>query len=171
MTGETIMAREPVDIEIQVKNGCELAENGRVVAVIAGRPVIENVSNRILISIDPIYVVKEVSQLTGDIKFSGDIEVQGQVRDGCTIEANGNIQVFGDVSRATIRAGTSVILHKMVFESNVVAGGRAAVYSAARPYLVEICEILRLMCSAARQRKGSSTAVLTSDDDGPLVQS
>lgn len=171
VTGEPIMARVPVDVEIQIKNGCEFTDGGtKVTAAIAGRPVVETTSNRTFISIDPIYIVKEVSQLTGDIKFSGDVEVQGQVRDGCTIEANGNIQVFGDVSRATLRAGTSVILHKMVFDSSVIAGGRAAVYSAINPYLVEICEILRLMCTAARQRKASPGISPVSDDDGPLVQ-
>lgn len=172
--GEVLPAKPPVDCQITVKSGCELIDDGnQVVATINGRPVIEPGLNQDVIYVDPIYVVKEVSQATGDIKFAGDVEVQGDVKDGCTVEADGNIQVMGDVTRASIKAGTNVILHKMVLGSTIIAGGRAALYSSVISLFKQIQEMLTKLCSDANQVKAKSGFGVntgTEVHDGPIIQ-
>ncbi len=66
-----------------------------------------------IISVDPIYVVNgDINIKTGNIHFLGSVIVRGNIEDGFTIEARGNIRVFGLVGKAVLRAGGSIILHR-----------------------------------------------------------
>lgn len=56
------------------------------------------------------FVNGDVNYLTGNIDFSGDIEVQGNVIAGMKIRAMGNVTVSGYVEAADIIAGKDVIL-------------------------------------------------------------
>ncbi len=174
VTDQVIPAKDPEDCEIRVKKGCEIIDHGeQAIATISGRPMVETVGNKSFVYVDPIYVVQEVNQVTGDIYFSGDVEVKGNVRDGCMIEANGNIEVAGDVSRATISAGSSVVIHQMVLGSKIIAGGRSAIYATIKPFLGEISKILKRMAALAEQQKnapGSLSRAGQPEDDGLLIQ-
>ena len=173
ITGEILPARPAMDCEITVKAGCELTEDGNsVVALISGRPVIEQSGQNISITVDPVYIVKEVSQAVGNINFAGDVEVQGNVGEGCVVQADGNIQVAGDVSRAVIRAGASVVLHKMVVASSVSAGGRAGLYASVLPAFKQIRELLDKASSDAKILKANSGAVSPGKpiSDGMIIQ-
>ncbi|MHB9093635.1 MAG: flagellar assembly protein A [Eubacteriales bacterium] len=174
VTGDVLAAKPPTDCDIFIKTGCEIVEDGqKVIATIFGRPVIETVTNKSVFYVDPIYVVKEVNLTTGNIKFAGDVEVKGDVRDGCTVEADGNIQVMGDVSRATLKAGASVVLNKMVLGSTIIAGGCAALYSSILPLLKQIRDLLKTIHVEAKQVKAKS-GLNASDkqavSDGMVVQ-
>lgn len=171
--GEPIPAKPALDCQITVRNGCELIADGdKVISNISGRPVVEVSGPNITIGVDPVYVVKEVSQATGNIKFAGDVEVQGNVGDGSVIEADGNVQVAGDVSRAVIRAGTSVVLHKIVIGSTIVAGGRAALYSSVLPVLKQIKELLGKVSTDAKTLQANSGSVSPGKpiNDGRIIQ-
>lgn len=174
VTGEEVKAKQPADIEICVKAGCEVIDGGsKAVANIAGRPGTETVANKTLVFVDPILEMKEVDQNSGNIKFAGDIQVRGNVRDGLVVEADGNIEVFGDVTRATLKAGSSVIVHKMALGSTIVAGGRAALYSSIVPALTEIRSYLEKVWVVATQLQnapGFKTSDLQAKGDGPLIQ-
>ncbi len=174
VTGEALPAKKPADCEILVKNGCQVIDNGqKAVAEIAGRPGLETLGNKTFLSVDPVYEVKQVNQNSGNIKFTGDVKVQTDVHDGCMIEADGNIEVFGDVTRATLKAGAGVTVHKMVLGSKILAGGRAAVYSSIKPLLSQIKELLVKMFGVAEQLRNTQsfkTADLQAKGDGPLVQ-
>lgn len=173
VTGETLSAKPAMECEIILKAGCELTEDGcAVISTISGRPVILESDHKITISVDPVYIVKEVSQATGNINFVGDIEVQGNVGEGCVVQAAGNIQVTGDVSRAVIRAGASVIIHKMLIGSGVTAGGRAALYASIFPVLKQIKELINKVSADAILLKAGSGAALSgkTPDDGMLIK-
>lgn len=171
--GEVLPARPALPCEITVKAGCELTDDGdSVISTISGRPVIEQSGPNISISVDPVYIVKEVSQATGNINFAGDVDVQGNVGEGCVVQADGNIQVVGDVSRAVIRAGASVVLHKMVFGSSVSAGGRSALYASVLPAFKHIRELLGKIFADAKVLKANSESALSGKpvSDGVMIQ-
>jgi formylmethanofuran dehydrogenase subunit C len=173
VTGETLPTRTALECEITVKAGCELIDDGNsVVSAISGRPVIEQSGPNISITVDPVYIVKEVSQATGNINFAGDVEVQGNVGEACVVQADGNIQVAGDVSRAVIRAGASVVLHKMVIGSSVSAGGRAALYASVLPSIKQTRELLGKITSDAKVLKANSGLISPgkSFGDGTIIQ-
>ncbi len=174
VTGEPLKVAQSADCNIEIKKGCELTDGGtKAVAVISGRPAIENVGSRSVLSVEPVYEVKNVDSTTGNIKFSGDVNVRGDVKEGFTVEAGGNIEINGDVTRATIRAGGSVTVHKMVLGSTIVAGGLAALYSSILPLLKDIKELLDKSFVVAGQLKGApgfSTSDLQTKGDGQLLQ-
>lgn len=174
VTGEGLKAKMPIDIEIGVKGGCDVIEDGnKAVALIAGRPGKEMMKNRAVVFVDPILEMKEIDQKTGNIKFAGDIQVRGSIRDGLVVEADGNIEVFGDVTRATLKAGASVIIHKMALSSTIIAGGRAALYSSVLPSLTEVRNYLEKVLTVAGQLQnapGFRTSDLQAKGDGPLIQ-
>jgi uncharacterized protein (DUF342 family) len=58
------------------------------------------------LTIDEVYVVKgDVSLETGNIRHKGAVMVHGDVRNGATIETNGDVAVRGLVESSTIRCG------------------------------------------------------------------
>lgn len=50
----------------------------------------------------------------GNIRFSGDVKVRGDVAGGMLIDASGNVEIQGHVAGATIKAGKDIILKKGV---------------------------------------------------------
>lgn len=63
------------------------------------------------LSVTPIYIIEgNVDNATGDIRFNGDVLVEGNVFANTTIRATGNITVNGHVEIATLHAGKNVIL-------------------------------------------------------------
>ncbi|MCM1467703.1 MAG: FapA family protein [Alistipes sp.] len=50
----------------------------------------------------------------GNVRFSGDVKVRGDVTGGMLIDASGNVEIQGHVAGATIKAGKDIILKKGV---------------------------------------------------------
>lgn len=63
------------------------------------------------INISDIYVVNGNLDMTvGNIRFSGDVKVRGDVASGMIIEALGNVEIQGHVAGAVIKAGKDIVL-------------------------------------------------------------
>ncbi len=79
------------------------------------------------INISETYVVEgDAGVATGDIDFSGNILVTGNVESGFTIKAGGNVEVQGFVEEATIIAGDGILLRHGIQgkdKGKLVAGG------------------------------------------------
>lgn len=68
----------------------------------------------------------DVDPTTGNINFIGNVTVRGNVLSGFTIEAGGNVEVWGVVEGATIKAGGDIILRRGmqgVSKGVLVSGG------------------------------------------------
>ena len=67
-----------------------------------------------------IYEVNgNVDNTTGNIRFNGKVIVKGNVRTGFTIEANGDVEIYGVVEGAVIIAEGDILLHKGIQGQNV----------------------------------------------------
>lgn len=65
------------------------------------------------VSVFSLYEVQaDVDNSTGNINFIGNVIVRGNVLSGFSIEAGGNVEVFGVVEGATIRAGGNIVLRR-----------------------------------------------------------
>lgn len=65
------------------------------------------------VSVFSIYEVQaDVDNSTGNINFIGNVVVHGNVLSGFTIEAGGNVEVFGVVEGAIIKAGGNIVLRR-----------------------------------------------------------
>ena len=71
-------------------------------------------------------VPDNVDNSTGNINFIGSVFVRGNVLAGFTIEAGGDVEVFGVVEGATIKAGGNITLRRGMTGNNkgvLIAGG------------------------------------------------
>ncbi len=75
------------------------------------------------VSIRRVMVVDEVNKATGNILFSGDVNVNGDVSDGFTIRAGGSITVKGVVENATLVAGRDIAISKGIKGKSVISAG------------------------------------------------
>ncbi len=89
--------------------------------------------------IDAVYIVKgDLDIMEGNINFSGDVEVKGDVRSGLTIEAKGNVYVHGHMGASKIIAGGNVVIKRGIQgkdRGRIEAGGDVTTS------FVERCEI------------------------------
>lgn len=65
------------------------------------------------VSVLPVYVVGgDVDLETGNIQFIGNVIVKGNVQEGFSVKAEGDVEIGGNVGAATIEAGGSVVVRK-----------------------------------------------------------
>jgi hypothetical protein len=110
VTGKVIPARNGKDIPLPVGRNVHVAEDGVTliadlngqVTVIAGRINVEEI----------LTVPGDVNLKTGNIMFLGTVIVQGNVDDGFSVKASGNIEVRGSVGKCEIIAEGDVIIHQ-----------------------------------------------------------
>ena len=71
-------------------------------------------------------VQANVDNSTGNINFIGSVYIRGNVLSGFIVEAGGDVEVFGGVEGATIKAGGDIILRRGMTGNNkgvLIAGG------------------------------------------------
>ncbi len=71
-------------------------------------------------------VPADVDNSTGNINFVGSVIIKGNVLSGFTVEAGGNVEVYGVVEGATIKAGGNIILRRGMQgmgKGTLIAGG------------------------------------------------
>jgi uncharacterized protein (DUF342 family) len=123
VTGRILPAKPGRDLAIECGKNVKLSEDGSsAVAMINGQVLL--VAGRV--SVEPIYTVEgDVNLKTGNILFLGTVFVRGNVEDGFTVKAAGNIEVMGSVGKCTLDAEGDIIVHQGILgksEGRVHAG-------------------------------------------------
>ena len=75
---------------------------------------------------DMLHIPSNVDQLTGNINFTGDVTIDGDICTGYSVISEGNIMVKGVIEDANIKAGGSVHISKGINGgggSNIYVGG------------------------------------------------
>jgi len=117
VTGKVLKAKpgKPVIFK-KGKNVIETEDGLRLLADAAGQPKLIDGKVTVL----EIYEVNgNVDNTTGNIRFNGKVVVKGNVRTGFTIEANGDVEIYGVVEGAIINAEGDILLHKGIQGQNV----------------------------------------------------
>ncbi len=71
-------------------------------------------------------VAADVDNSTGNVNFVGSVIIKGNVLSGFSVEAGGNVEVYGVVEGATIKAGGNIILRRGMQgmgKGTLIAGG------------------------------------------------
>jgi len=118
LTSRMLTATDGKDIDMPLGENTTLGEGGdTIVAEINGQVMLLNG----LICVEPVYTVEgDVDLGTGNILFLGSVVVKGNVEDGFTVKATGNIVVHGLVSKAELEAEGDITIHQGV---NAKGGG------------------------------------------------
>ncbi|HZG78774.1 MAG TPA: FapA family protein [Paenibacillus sp.] len=148
--GEVIEPAAPKDMILIPKQHIRLTPAGEAVALKEGRPRITGERVK-FISINPSYVVSnDVDLKTGNIFFTGDVFVYGNVTDGMTIEALGNVYISGGVYNATITATGSILVKGNVIGGKLYSGHFGVLYNRLFNYSKKLNEQLQNLRNAAK---------------------
>ncbi len=110
VTGKMLPAKSGKDVEIDIGKNVRLSEDGKTaISEINGQVLV--VSKKI--NVEPIYTVAgDVNLHTGNILFLGTVIVKGNVDDGFSVKASGNVEVIGNVGKCEIDAEGDVVVHQ-----------------------------------------------------------
>jgi uncharacterized protein (DUF342 family) len=110
VTGNQLPARDGKDIALPLGKNVHTGEDGiSIIADMNGQVVEVNGK----INVEPVYTVNgNVSLKTGNIIFLGTVIVNGNVEDGFSVKAAGNIEVNGTVEKAELDAEGDIIVHQ-----------------------------------------------------------
>lgn len=116
VTGKLLPATDGKDIAMPVGKNVRQSEDGRsAVAEINGQVVV----NAGKITVEPVHVIAgDVNLRTGNILFLGTVLVKGNVDDGFTVKAAGNIEVMGSVGKSNLDAEGDIIVHQGIAGKN-----------------------------------------------------
>jgi len=118
VTGKVIPARNGKDIPPPVGRNVHLAEDGiTIMADLNGQ--VTFIGGKI--NVEEILTVQgDVSMKTGNVMFLGTVIVLGNVEDGFSVKASGNIEIRGNVGKSEIIAEGDVLIQQGV---NAKSGG------------------------------------------------
>ncbi|MFW5718338.1 MAG: FapA family protein [Spirochaetota bacterium] len=116
VTGKLLPATDGKDVEMPVGKNVRIAEDGKsAIAEINGQVVLS--AGRI--TVEPVHVIAgDVNLRTGNVLFLGTVLVKGNVDDGFTVKAAGNIEVMGSVGRSNLDAEGDIIVHQGIAGRN-----------------------------------------------------
>ncbi|MDR2158588.1 MAG: FapA family protein [Treponema sp.] len=125
VTGKVIPAKNGRDTGLPLGKNVHVGDDGAtIIADINGQVVI--VSGKI--NVEPVYTVQgDVNLKTGNIIFLGTVIITGNVEDGFSVKAAGNIEVNGTVEKAELDAEGDIIVHQGITgkSSGLVKAGRS----------------------------------------------
>lgn len=123
--GDEIPAPIPLDMDLDCGKGVEISKDGlKAVAISHGRP---DLSLGGKISVMPEKIIKgNVDFKIGNIKFGGDVVVQGTILAGFSVTAN-NITV-GDIEEAEVHSTNTLFVKNCINDSKIRTGGALAAH-------------------------------------------
>ncbi len=159
VTGEALEPPPVEPVQVQCKEGCTLSPEGdKVLAQKAGRPVVEGKKNE-KFTIAPLFVHNgDVDMDSGNIRFSGDVKIAGDVHEGMLIEGAGSVEVMGSTAGARVLGGQNVVFHKNLINTKVEAGALKGLYKSLLPLLSEVEETLSTLYYGVEQLKEVMTS-------------
>ncbi|NGQ94902.1 FapA family protein [Brevibacillus sp. SYP-B805] len=124
VTGVTLLPPPVRAMEVKTGKGAVLMEDGmKVVAIEAGRPHVQIRGRLAKIAVlEKLYHDDDVDMRSGNIRFTGDVEIFGNVEEGMEVSAEGDIILHKNVNMAKITSGNSIEILGNVIGSEVVAG-------------------------------------------------
>ncbi len=161
VTAEEILVKLPKEIELKAGKGARLTPDGRfVIASQAGRPIYKNK----IITVEPVFTVEgDVDLKQGNVSFSGDILIKGDVLPNFEVNAGRQLDIKGMVVRARVRSRANMSIGGNIISSKVIAASSQTPYPEIIKLYAKIISILRKVVLGINQIKSAT--------DPDLVQS
>jgi uncharacterized protein (DUF342 family) len=113
VTGKWLSATNGKDINLPVGTNVHVANDDpdTILSDMNGQVIVAGG----LVNVEPVYTVNgDVNLKTGNIIFLGTVIVQGNIEDGFSVKAAGNIEVHGTVAKADLDAEGDIIIYQGV---------------------------------------------------------
>jgi|GEM_PF-881579 len=108
VTGKPVPAPKGKPAKLPKGKNTKISEDGsKLFATKSGR--VDYTAGLIEVS-DVLRIAGDVDMGTGNIDFSGDVEIKGNVISGLTVNATGSIEILGAVEASSIIAGKNIVL-------------------------------------------------------------
>ncbi|MGN7763306.1 flagellar assembly protein A [Paenibacillus sp. 22594] len=127
--GEILYPPPPNDITVLARNNTVLLINNEVRALYEGRPRVTGDKIKSFDICTTYLVPGNVNIKSGNIVFSGDVVIRGDVEDNMIIESLGNVYVAGSIYNSTITATGSILVKGNVVNSNLYSGYFGVMYN------------------------------------------
>ncbi|MDR0586681.1 MAG: FapA family protein [Treponema sp.] len=125
VTGKVIPAKNGREIAMPLGKNVHAGDDGvSIIADMNGQVIISGGK----INVEPVYTVQgNVNLKTGNIIFLGTVIITGNVEDGFSVKAAGNIEVDGTVEKAELDAEGDIIVHQGITgkSNGLVRAGRS----------------------------------------------
>ncbi len=169
VTGATLPPPKCKDPHFRAGKGVEIKTEQEgmqsAVATVSGCPMFAEESG--VISVESIFTHKgDVDLASGNIRSSGSVTVLGQVHEGMKVECEGNQEISGTVTGATLKAWGSIVVRGNVFKSTVTAGKDSSWVRTMDGLLKEIDEA----ASAVLSTEGQLREVMLRRERGELTE-
>lgn len=150
VNGKTLKFKKAKHKKLTAGQGCMIKDEDKVEAVIEGKPFIKNGT----FYVHQVHEIsKDVDLSTGNIKFTGDVIVQGNVREGMEVECGGNLSIYKEVERAKIKAVGDILINGSIVGSEIYGGGDCVNKIKTIDHLLEFKVNLEEMIEAVREIK------------------
>jgi len=119
VTGKILPARAGNDIPLPIGSNVHVGDDGdSILSDINGQVILAGGK----INVEPVLTVEgDVNLKTGNIIFLGTVIITGNIEDGFSVKAAGNIEVKGTVSKAELDAEGDIIIYQGI---NGKSGGK-----------------------------------------------
>jgi uncharacterized protein (DUF342 family) len=119
VTGKILPAKSGNDIPLPLGTNVHVGDDGDTIASdINGQVILANGK----INVEPVLTIEgDVNLKTGNIIFLGTVIITGNVEDGFSVKAAGNIEVKGTVSKAELDAEGDILIYQGI---NGKSGGK-----------------------------------------------
>ncbi len=148
--GEEIPPKPIKEVNVRCGDGVTLEEN-KVIATSNGRPLLKKGKNP-FISVEPIYVHKgNVDMQSGNLRFQGHVKIEGEINEGMTIKAEGDLEVLNNAAGSNVITGGNATFSRNLINCNVKAGGLHILCQELNQHLEKLCDMVGSTLSAVRQ--------------------
>lgn len=141
VVGHYLEAKDGKVLPYQLGTNVEMANDDKsVVASVDGQVLLVN--NKI--TVEPMLNLDAVNIKSGNINFLGTVVVRGNVEDGFSVKASGDIDIGGTVGKCNIEADGNIIIHQGVFGKNegTIKGGKSVWVKFVQDMTIEVEENL-----------------------------
>lgn len=139
--GEVIKATQPVKLVIAPTFSISYDEKtGLIKALKHGRPSKMIKGGSIAFHVYDTLSLDEVSIKTGNVKYKGDIEIQGNIFESMEVIAKQSVLVKGSVNFASVYAGNCITVKGMVVSSTINAAINDTIAKDPSPLLEKLIE-------------------------------
>lgn len=144
VTGEIIQPGIPKDFILAAGNGVVIEGDGRIARCVkAGKAQKSVEGNTVTISINEnLKVDRNIDIKTGNVKFSGNVEINGTVKEAMEIDAEGSIRINGDSLFSVVKSADCIDISGNVISSRIETVETAKTDNSPLKYFKSAAEIL-----------------------------